>query len=217
MKYLKKYGILLLAIGALVFGGYLLVKQSSKPLPGQAVSDQGREHVPDGTKVEYNSNPPTSGAHFADWTRWGVLSKPVSDGHLVHSLEHGYVILSYNCNSKISNDQFSIFNVLAHEEELLPPASPSTENNEETPQDPNAEPMGSEWESAECKDLVAKLSAIYEKKGKKKIIVIPRPNLDAKIALTAWGRIDKLESFDEERIVKFIDAFLNRGPEQTME
>jgi hypothetical protein len=34
-----------------------------------------------------------------------------------------------------------------------------------------------------------------------------------KIALTAWDRIDLLDSYDEKRITSFIDAFINQGPE----
>lgn len=78
-------------------GGFLVWAyfQLSKSLPGDVLSDSGREHVAVGTVVEYNSNPPTSGPHYADWTRAGIYEEPVEDGHLVHSLEHGYVIISY--------------------------------------------------------------------------------------------------------------------------
>lgn len=67
----------------------------SKPLTGEEIPDQGRGHVPDETKIEYNSNPPTSGQHYAKWITRGIYDKPQNDGNLVHSLEHGAVILSY--------------------------------------------------------------------------------------------------------------------------
>lgn len=207
----KSWLIWLLVIGLLVIVGWWVWAQVSKPLLGEAVEDLGRQHVPDGTLVEYNSNPPTSGNHYADWTRAGVYTNPISDGHLVHSLEHGYVILSYNCTR-----EFSIFNLqfskaYAHEEELAPEASPSAQEATESAS------LTGVWESQECKDLVAQLTSVSEKKGKKKLIVIPRPNLDAKIALTAWGRIDKFSGFDEARIIAFIDAYRDKGPEKTME
>lgn len=162
--------VLILVIGILGVGGYRFYKSATKPLPGQAVADLGREHVPDGTEVEYNSNPPTSGPHYGEWARAGVYDEPLADGLLIHSLEHGYVIMSYNCERE-----------------------------------------------GNCEDLVAKLAGIYEKKGKKKLIVIPRPSLDSRIALTAWRKIDKFDKFDEGRIVSFIDALRDRGPEQTIE
>jgi hypothetical protein len=33
------------------------------------------------------------------------------------------------------------------------------------------------------------------------------PYMDSRIALTAWGRIDKFDQFDESRVVGFIDAY----------
>lgn len=45
------------------------------------------------------------------------------------------------------------------------------------------------------------------------IILAPYPNLDKNIALTAWGRIDKFERPDEERIDRFYRAFVDKGPE----
>lgn len=191
----------------IVFGVWWMWNEVSKPLPGQRVADLGREHVPDGTTVEYNSNPPTSGPHYAAWTRAGVYEKPVSDGHLVHSLEHGYVIISYNCKKEFSIFKFQFSKVYAHEEAL--------DTNIDATE--SAELAGSEWQSAQCKDLVEKLKTIYEKKGKRKLIVIPRPSLDSLIALTAWTRIDKMDSFDQKRIEAFIDAWRDRGPEKTQE
>lgn len=188
--------------------GWLFYKQVSTPLPGQKVEDLGRDHVPDGTLVAYNSNPPTSGPHYDEWARAGVYENPVSDGHLVHSLEHGYIILSYNC--LVNPQSVSLVPAaFAHEEDLQEAEGAEGIESEVLEEDL--------WESEECRGLVSLLSGVYEKKGKSKIIVIPRPSLDTRIALTAWGRIDKFWDFDEERITKFIDAFRDKGPEKTME
>ena len=53
----------------------------------------------------YNSNPPTSGPHYANEFEAGfyeetdIASLPdYPEGYLVHNLEHGYVIFWYNCN-----------------------------------------------------------------------------------------------------------------------
>jgi hypothetical protein len=95
-------GIGLLTLVILIGGVWLLSaqgakeqKQLSTPLIGQEVADQGANHVPDGTKVEYNSNPPSSGSHFAKPQPGGYYDKPVQVGNLVHSLEHGAVIVWY--------------------------------------------------------------------------------------------------------------------------
>uniref|UniRef100_A0A832E0N6 DUF3105 domain-containing protein n=1 Tax=candidate division WWE3 bacterium TaxID=2053526 RepID=A0A832E0N6_UNCKA len=80
--------------GGLLYQGYQWL---SRPLPGEAVADLGRAHIAVGTAREYNSNPPTSGPHYAEWTRAGIYDQPIEDGYLIHSLEHGYVIMSYRC------------------------------------------------------------------------------------------------------------------------
>lgn len=48
---------------------------------------------------------------------------------------------------------------------------------------------------------------------KSDVILAPYPNLDKNIALTAWGRIDKFDAPDEKRIIRFINAFKDKGPE----
>jgi hypothetical protein len=39
------------------------------------------------------------------------------------------------------------------------------------------------------------------------VVLAPYPGLDRCIALTAWTRIDKLDQFDERRVVRFIEAY----------
>lgn len=158
---------------------------SSKPLSGVKQADLSRKHVPVGEKVDYNSNPPTSGDHYSDWIRAGVYSEPKDDRNLIHSLEHGYVLMSYKCSSAVIHEI----------------ATPSARNDDQQ----------------DCDQRKQQLEKIYEKRGKKKLIVVPRPNLDTKIALTAWNYIDKFDSFDQQRIEKFIDTYRDQGPERTME
>lgn len=63
-------------------------------------------HVTEGEDPgPYNSNPPTSGPHYANEFNAGfydeadVNSLPeYPAGYLVHNLEHGYVIFWYNCD-----------------------------------------------------------------------------------------------------------------------
>lgn len=179
----KRLGIILLVVSIFLAFLIWLFIASSKPLPGTKVPDLGREHVPIGTPVEYNSHPPTSGPHYADWIRSGIYSEVRDDRNLVHSLEHGYVIMHYKCEQTESKNE-------------------ATES-------------GKLDESCEVRK--AQLAKIYQKKGQRKIIVVPRPNLDANFALTAWNYLDKFDNFDASRIEKFIDAHLNMGPEKTME
>lgn len=61
--------------------------------------------------------------------------------------------------------------------------------------------------------LVEKLEALASRYGSK-VIVTPRSKNDSPIAIAAWERLLKLDTYDENRIVEFINAFRNRGPER---
>jgi hypothetical protein len=48
----------------------------------------------------YNSSPPSSGAHCAEWSAYGVAydaRAPLPACYFLHNLEHGAVALLYNC------------------------------------------------------------------------------------------------------------------------
>jgi len=52
-------------------------------------------HIKQGTKVTYNSNPPTSGPHFSSARAWGVYNTNIADEGAVHNLEHGGIWITY--------------------------------------------------------------------------------------------------------------------------
>lgn len=180
--------IVIAGIAVLLIGAFLVwfFTASSKPLPGVKQADMGRKHV---TSVKNSSGDlATSGDHYGEWTRAGVYETPLDDGNLIHSLEHGYVILSYRCSDEIGKTRS------ASESANL------TIGNSEA-----------------CKTLRDQLTKIYEKKGKRKLIIVPRPQMDTKITLYAWNYLLKLDQFDEEKIVQFIDTYRDQGPERTAE
>lgn len=95
-------GIALVSVLIIAGATILLTGQSQKeqeklgkPLSGTEVPIQGAGHVPDGTQIQYNSNPPTSGPHYNNPQPAGIYDNPVPDGNLVHSMEHGAGILWY--------------------------------------------------------------------------------------------------------------------------
>lgn len=56
----------------------------------------GRNHIPQGTSGSgYNTNPPISGPHWPTPAKNGVYDSPLPDEQIIHSLEHGYVWISY--------------------------------------------------------------------------------------------------------------------------
>lgn len=56
-----------------------------------------RHHLEPCSPVEYTLNPPVGGPHYSIWASFGTYDAPVPWGFLVHSLEHGAVVLAYNC------------------------------------------------------------------------------------------------------------------------
>lgn len=221
--------VVVAAVGIL---GILIYKANEppKPLPGTAVKDLGRDHVSDIYGVKYASNPPTSGPHFVIWAKRGVYDRVLSDGYLIHSLEHGYIVMSYNCE-KLPKPVSLISQAYAHEDDDV------SDNGEKksfeplmhmelpedgsvaafTPTDPPAVEVAlpESFSSASCKDLVKNLSTFLDSHDR--IVIVPRVDMDTPIALTAWGRIQKFDAFDREKMNEFIEAFHNKGPEQTME
>lgn len=81
--------------------------EGTRPAVGQAVPImEDINHVEEGTNPgPYNSDPPTSGRHYASQYDAGFYDEsspevtvPHPEGFLVHDLEHGYIILWYNCD-----------------------------------------------------------------------------------------------------------------------
>ena len=56
-------------------------------------------HVAEGQNVEYSTTPPTSGDHWAVWARCGFYDYVIPDERIVHNLEHGNIVVSYNLTS----------------------------------------------------------------------------------------------------------------------
>ena len=63
-----------------------------------------------------------------------------------------------------------------------------------------------------CEDLVPQLADIADR-YRLGIILSPYSGMDTRIALTAWGWIDRFDEFDEQRILDFINGHMDRGPE----
>jgi hypothetical protein len=77
--------------------------------------------------------------------------------------------------------------------------------------------MPKSFSDGSCDSLKSQLKDIYNKFGPHKLIVMPRVGMDSPVILTAWGRMEKLDSLDQKKIKSFIDAFRDNGPEATKE
>lgn len=207
----EKRWVILILIACIAILGFW-VYRDIKPKPGTELADEGREHVQIGTEVAYGANPPTSGNHYAQWTKWGAYDAPKDDRNLVHSLEHGYVILSYDCDNAPTS-----FNLIPRVFAQLDPKpmEVATKSAEQIASAKSA--LSDNFKSEQCQQLINELTKVYNDKGRSRLIVVPRPNMVSSIALTAWRRMEKMNNFDEARIKSFIDGLINQGPEKTME
>jgi hypothetical protein len=96
---------------------------STAPADGEAVGDapseggpvdchplveahpiEGFNHVPTCDPVSYLTNPPSSGNHYPYWAAYGTYTKTFRPGFWVHNLEHGAVVIGYNCPAGCAED-----------------------------------------------------------------------------------------------------------------
>jgi hypothetical protein len=60
-------------------------------------ANEGANHIACTSVTNYQTDPPSSGNHFGCWPEYRTYDVPVPWGNLVHGLEHGAVIIVYNC------------------------------------------------------------------------------------------------------------------------
>ncbi len=91
------------AVGAVVLvvaaGLGWAVWEATRPLPGESVADEGRAHVEVGTPIQYETYPPASGPHYPAAAPWEFFDEAIPPGFWVHNLEHGGIVLLYNCQA----------------------------------------------------------------------------------------------------------------------
>jgi len=158
------------ALAALVLAGLGYAGwQLSRPKLGIAVPEMASQHIQIGEQHEpYNSDPPTSGPHYVQPAEAGFYDEALTDEQLVHNLEHGYVVIWYNC---VKLD-----------------------------------------ESA-CNDLKANIKPVINDVNGIKVIASPRDSIDVPVAMTSWGRLLKMETFDAVQARAFYKTNLNKSPE----
>ena len=62
---------------------------------GTPVPNEGWVHVPEGSAITYQHNPPASGPHYPVWLRYQEYVVAQARGYWVHNLEHGAIVLLY--------------------------------------------------------------------------------------------------------------------------
>lgn len=99
------------AIAAVVYVVVLSGGGGSAPVEAQPLPDSGEDallqdverfpsegtaHVATGAEVDYATSPPTSGPHYGSPAEPGFYTEAPPAGNLVHSLEHGAVVVYYD-------------------------------------------------------------------------------------------------------------------------
>lgn len=80
----------------IVLSKYGNTKPGDRPQQGEAIAEQTGTHIAEDTAHDpYNSNPPTSGPHYAQAAAWGIYQQPLPDEQLIHNLEHGGIWICY--------------------------------------------------------------------------------------------------------------------------
>jgi hypothetical protein len=106
-------GYLLLTRQQQVAGQMDPMASATASQPGVSVPNEGQQHVPDGSPIQYRHYPPASGPHYPSPQAWGVYSTEVPEGAWVHNLEHGGVVLLYKCDGSSCADMASQIQALA--------------------------------------------------------------------------------------------------------
>ncbi len=184
-RWLRRLAILAV-VAAIGYGLVLLLGTISSSAPGLAVPDRGRGHTPQcSPNYTNNSRPPASGCHSPGQASYGIHEEPIPHELQVHNLEHGAVIIQYRTSGVLGVGDALVEDLRGLVNRLR-------------------------GEDARyCRLILAPYPFPFAVPGR-----TAAETDNALIALTAWGRIDLLREYDELRIRKFIDAFINRGLEK---
>jgi hypothetical protein len=70
---------------------------SGAPLGEASHPNEGANHLVTCSSACYGTMPPSSGNHYPTWPVYKAYDQPVPWGFLVHGLEHGSIVVVYNC------------------------------------------------------------------------------------------------------------------------
>ena len=68
-------------------------------------------------------------------------------------------------------------------------------------------------EEAACTDLKSQIKSVMDEFNNVKVIAYPWDSLDVPVAMTSWGRLQKMETFEAAQARAFYENNLNRSPE----
>jgi len=148
--------------------------------------NEGATHVDCLPVPTYGTNPPSSGNHYMIWADYKTYPTPVPWGHLVHSLEHGAIVIVYNCPG--------------------PDGCPAEVARAQAMIDGLPYPL----DPADV-DVAGGTACASDTKGR--IILAPDPTLDVRWAASAWTWTLRASCFDEATFSAFARAHYAQGSE----
>lgn len=132
MKVFRRIGIaalILLVLGGVIAALVITAKRRQATLPGELYPSVGQEHISISATPPkpYNSNPPSSGGHYAGSANWGVYDYEVNDKIFIHNLEHGGIWIAYRptISPQALQDLKNIVNELGGSKIVMAPRSAS--------------------------------------------------------------------------------------------
>ncbi len=187
---------------ALVLGALVLVAYSGSHVPksinpavgaqqnvGERVRTEPANHIPSGTQAHYLTDPPTSGQHYNVRGEaplpWGFYAQAYPPEDWVHNLEHGGVVILYNCPQPQPTGGAQLI-----ETDLSCPDSQS--------------PVQDFISSAPPDALFHEV----------KIVATPYPVPGHRFAIVAWGWRLLMDSWDSGLAERFYEAHVDNGPER---
>lgn len=163
-KRIRNIVLAIVAVLAIGLGSVYAYQRITYVEPGETAADLGGGHVAEGTIVDtYNTDPPTSGPHYANTAAWGIHSEPVQNEFQVHNLEHGGIVIQYN--DTLTPEEISVLEEITNQCDV-------------------------------------------------KLLLAPRPDMQQRVAVTAWTHYEYFDQVDRDKIQDFIDAHVDEGPER---
>lgn len=158
-------------------------------------------HVDVGTPIDYPTNPPASGPHYPIWAAFQEFLTPVPRPFWVHSLEHGAVVILYNCAA------------LAGDGGAGDDGSDATDSSD-------ASDAGGATCSTWVDGLRAMIAALPEDPlcdkdagVSRRIVLTPDPLIHGPIAAAAWGWTYNAACFDRPSLEQFVKDHYAKAPE----
>lgn len=125
-------GVSSLFLVALFIPNNLGNSNSAGPIPdgpGVRQDDQGRTHIEIGdSHGAYNTIPATSGWHYAVSAAWGIKDEPLPPETYIHNMEHGGVILHYNCPDGCEDEVNQMADIVRRTDETILMPNPDMES-----------------------------------------------------------------------------------------